>query len=102
MPFCGVAQSSSLLADSLGMLADAHVYSLTFYAVGKDIREKARAALLNESLQLFLGFGVLGSVGWRIWTNSSPSADVMGIITILALLVNLNVLPCCSSSARAI
>lgn len=83
-----VANSSGLLADSLDMLADALVYSLSLCAVGKGLREKARSALLNGSLQLALGIGVLVSVAWRIWTNSAPSAEVMGVIATLALLVN--------------
>lgn len=83
------AHSSGLLADSLDMLADAMVYSLSLYAVGKGLGEKAKAALLNGTLQLALGLGVLVSVAWRIWTNTVPSAEVMGGIATLALLVNM-------------
>lgn len=83
-----IANSSGLLADSLDMLADALVYSLSLYAVGKGLREKAKAALLNGTLQLSLGLGVLVSVAWRIWTNITPSAEVMGTIATLALAVN--------------
>lgn len=83
-----LAHSSGLLADSLDMLADALVYSLSLYAVGKAVTKKARAALMNGSLQLVLGLWVLMDVAWRIWTGSTPNAGLMGSVGLLALAVN--------------
>lgn len=83
-----MARSSGLMADSLDMLADALVYGLSLYAVGRGVTEKARAALLNGSLQMVLGVGVLLHVGWRISQGSTPEADTMGWIAALALVVN--------------
>lgn len=83
-----LANSSGLLADSLDMLADAMVYSLSLYAVGKAVSKKARAALLNGGLQLTLGLWVLADVAWRMWSGSTPSAELMGSVALLALAVN--------------
>jgi len=83
-----MARSSGLMADSLDMLADALVYGLSLYAVGRGVSTKARAALLNGSLQMVLGLGVLAHVGWRISQGSTPEAETMGWVAALALAVN--------------
>jgi Co/Zn/Cd efflux system component len=83
-----LAGSSGLLADSLDMLADALVYSLSLYAVGRGVSQKAKAALLNGSLQMVLGLSVLGHVAWRAFVGSVPNAEVMGSVAVLALAVN--------------
>ncbi|WP_221793410.1 cation transporter [Oceanobacter mangrovi] len=83
-----LARSSGLMADSLDMLADALVYGMSLYAVGRGNTEKARAALMNGSFQLALGIGVLLYVVWRITQNEIPAAETMGVIAVLALIVN--------------
>lgn len=85
-----LARSSGLMADSLDMLADVLVYSVSLYAVGRGIAQKAKAALLNGSLQMLLGLGVLLHIGWRIWEGSAPQTDIMGWIAALALAVNIS------------
>ena len=47
-----IAHSTSLLADSLDMFADAVVYGISLYAVGRAVALKARAAVTNGVLQL--------------------------------------------------
>ncbi len=84
-----LANSSGLLADSLDMLADAAVYSLSLYAVGHSLNRKARAAMVNGSLQLMLGCLVLLDVGHRIWVGSSPQPEMMTAVALLALMVNM-------------
>lgn len=83
-----LARSSGLMADSLDMLADVLVYSVSLYAVGRGLAQKARAALLNGSLQLLLGISVFLHIGWRIWEGGSPQTDIMSWIAALALVVN--------------
>lgn len=83
-----LARSSGLMADSLDMLADVLVYSVSLYAVGKGLTQKAKAALLNGSLQMILGIGVFLHIGWRIWEGRIPQTDIMGWIAALALIVN--------------
>ena len=83
-----LADSSGLLADSLDMLADTAVYALSLYAVGRTLRHKARSALLNGSLQMALGCVVLLDLARRIWLGSSPEANIIVSISLLAFVVN--------------
>ena len=48
------AQSTGLIADAMDMLADAIVYGIGLYAVGKAIQRKANAALISGWFQLVL------------------------------------------------
>ena len=43
-----VADSTALIADSLDMLADATVYAIGLYAVGRSLAAKAKAAHLSS------------------------------------------------------
>lgn len=83
-----LAQSSALLADSLDMLADASVYAISFYAVGKAKILRANAALATGSLQLLLGVGILLDVVRKIWLGAMPEPSTMGIIGLIALIAN--------------
>jgi cation diffusion facilitator family transporter len=84
-----IGQSSGLMADSLDMLADAMVYLVGLYAVGKAIEYKAKAALFNGSLQLLLAGFILFDVLMRIINGSQPQTAVMLWVSLLALGVNL-------------
>ena len=55
-------ESTGLLADSLDMLADAFVYGVALYAVGRSQRLQANAATASGVLQVALGIGVLVEV----------------------------------------
>lgn len=80
--------STALLADSLDMLADASVYAIGLYAVGKGVAAKAKAAGLNGTLQVLLGFGVLFDVLRRYFGESEPASLVMIAVGGLALAAN--------------
>eukprot|EP01093_Parvamoeba_rugata_P000745 TRINITY_DN10928_c0_g2_i1.p1 TRINITY_DN10928_c0_g2~~TRINITY_DN10928_c0_g2_i1.p1 ORF type:complete len:233 (-),score=24.46 TRINITY_DN10928_c0_g2_i1:1350-2048(-) len=84
-----IGQSSGLMADSLDMLADAMVYMVGLYAVGKAIEYKAKAALFNGSLQLVLAGFILFDVIRRLISGSAPQSNNMLWISLLALAVNL-------------
>ena len=84
-----LAHSTSLLADSLDMLADAVVYGISLYAVGRAASLKARAALTNGWLQLTLSFLVLGDVIRRLLLDSTPEPMVMTVVSLMALSVNI-------------
>lgn len=84
-----LAQSTGLIADSLDMLADAAVYSIGLYAVGRAPVHKARAALVNGGVQFALGLLVCVDVARRTLTGSDPNAVAMGWMGALALAVNL-------------
>ena len=83
-----LAESSGLIADSLDMLADTLVYSVSLYAVGKTIKYKANAAILNGTLQTLLALAVLFDVLMRLAFGSEPNANMMLWVAGLALVMN--------------
>ncbi len=84
-----LAQSTGLIADSLDMLADASVYGLSLYAVGKGVLRQARAARISGFLQIFLGLGVLFEVIRRLWFGSEPQGTLIIAVGAVALLANM-------------
>lgn len=84
-----LAQSTGLIADSLDMLADATVYGLSLYAVGKGVLRQARAARISGFLQIFLGLGVLFDVIRRLWLGSEPQGTLIIAVGAVALLANI-------------
>ncbi len=87
-----LAQSTGLIADSLDMLADAMVYGLSLYAVGKAARVKLRAAHVSGGFQGALAVGVLADVARRLVTGSAPEPPAMIGVSILALAANVSCL----------
>jgi Co/Zn/Cd efflux system component len=87
-----LAQSSGLIADSLDMLADATVYGLSLYAVGKAASEKLRAAHISGAFQGALAIGVLVDVVRRLVAGSAPEAPAMVGISLLAFAANVSCL----------
>lgn len=78
-----LGQSTGLLADSLDMLADASVYGIALYAVGRSRGLQATAATASGVLQIALGLGVVFEVVRRYLYGSEPvSALMMGVGTI--------------------
>jgi len=84
-----IAQSTGLIADSLDMLADATVYGLSLYVVGKGIMQQAKAAQVSGFLQIILGFGVLLEVFRRLLLGSEPQSTLIIVVGTIALLANI-------------
>ncbi|MGR9072198.1 MAG: cation transporter [Gammaproteobacteria bacterium] len=84
-----LSESTALLADSLDMLADAAVYGIGLYAVGKSSRHKSRVAYYSGLLEVGLGAGAGIQVVRKLIFGSEPEPALMIAIGILALLVNL-------------
>ena len=82
------AQSTGLIADSLDMFADAAVYGLSLYAVGRSAALKARAAHLAGWLQLALALLALGEVLRRFLHGSEPVSELMMGMGLAALVAN--------------
>lgn len=82
------AQSTGLIADSLDMFADAAVYGLSLYAVGKAIQLKRKAAHISGYLQILLAVGTLIEVLRRFIFGSEPIAYMMIAVAALALVAN--------------
>ena len=87
-----LAQSTSLIADSLDMLADAAAYTIGLFTIGRSLRFKAIAATLSGMLLLILGIGVLFEVVRRAWMGSFPESTTIIIVACASLVVNANVL----------
>ncbi len=83
-----IAQSAGLVADSLDMFADAAVYGLALYAVGRAASLKTRAAHIAGWLQMALALGALGEVVRRTFLGSEPESDLMMGVGAVALVAN--------------
>lgn len=83
-----IAQSTGLVADSLDMFADAAVYGLALYAVGRAASLKTRAAHLAGWLQMALAIGALSEVIRRSVFGSEPESGLMMGIGAVALVAN--------------
>lgn len=83
-----IAESTGLVADSLDMFADAAVYGLALYAVGRAVSLKTRAAHLAGWLQLVLALGALSEVVRRASFGSDPESSLMMGIGAVALTAN--------------
>lgn len=86
------AQSTGLMADALDMFADALVYGLSLWAVGRAAVYKARTARISGWLQVALGLGVLVEVARRFVWGSEPEGDWMLGIGLLAFAANVTCL----------
>jgi len=83
-----VAQSTGLIADSMDMFADAMVYGVALYAVGRAVQNKTDAAKLSGILQCILGLLVMVDVGRRVLFGSEPDSQLMIGVGLLALVAN--------------
>ncbi len=83
-----LAQSTGLIADSLDMLADATVYGIGLYAVGRSAAHKARAALFSGWAQGLLGLLILADILRRAIFGSEPVSGLMMGMGLVALAAN--------------
>ena len=87
-----VAQSTGLIADSLDMFADAAVYGVSLYVVGKAAKLKLKAAHFSGWLQIALALGVLLEVVRRFLYGSEPVSALMMGFGAVALIANITCL----------
>ncbi len=83
-----MGDSTALIADSLDMLADATVYAIGLYAVGRSLLVKAKAAHVSGIFQIVLGLGVLFDIVRRTVVGSEPESLMMIAVGIVALIAN--------------
>jgi len=83
-----VAQSTGLIADSLDMFADAAVYTISLYAVGKSSIHQVRAARLSGIGQILLALLALADVIRRFVYGSEPVSGLMMAVGLVALVAN--------------
>ena len=82
------AQSTALIADAMDMLADAMVYGVGLYAVGKQVSAKIRAATISGWLQVGIGLLVLADIIRRLAFGSEPISLLMMGMGLVALIAN--------------
>lgn len=87
-----IAASTGLIADSLDMFADAAVYGIALYAVGKAAKYQVRAAHFAGWIQLLLAVIVIVDVVRRFMFGSDPESNLMIIIGFFALAANVTCL----------
>jgi cation diffusion facilitator family transporter len=84
-----LSESTALIADSMDMLADATVYGIGLYAVGKAASVKIHAAHISGIFQIILGGAVAVDVVRRTIMGSEPESSLMIMVGIAALIANL-------------
>lgn len=91
--FYGLATNSTgLLAESLDDFGDAVTYALSLYVVYKSNQMKARVAFIKGCLILLGALFVLSQVIQHIIDNTVPIFETMGVVALIALLLNLSCL----------
>jgi Co/Zn/Cd efflux system component/copper chaperone CopZ len=83
-----LARSAGLLADALDMFADAAVYGLALYAVGRSDAAKVRTAHIAGWLQAALAIGALVEVVRRFVSGGEPEPPLMMAVASVALVAN--------------
>lgn len=84
-----MAESTALLADAVDNLADAAVYAVGLYAVGRPAIMKVRAARLGGICQALLALAVLGDIIRRALSENEPESWIIIGVGIGALAVNI-------------
>ena len=84
------SQSTALLADSADMLGDAIVYGTSLYVLTRGECNKAYNALLKGGVMLLFGCFIFIQAINKIIDPVIPSAETMGVVGMLALLVNIS------------
>ena len=83
-----LANSTALIADSLDMLADAVVYGVALYAIGKSLLHKANAARISGFFQMALGVLIIIDIVRRSIYGSEPVSGLMMAMGAVALIAN--------------
>ncbi|WP_386685172.1 cation transporter [Loktanella sp. R86503] len=84
-----LAGSQALQADALDFLGDALTYGLSLAVIGMSLKVRSTAALLKGLSLLTMGLWVFGSTVYQFFVLGMPSAEIMGLIGLLALAANL-------------
>jgi Co/Zn/Cd efflux system component len=85
------AGSLSLLADAIDFAGDALNYGVSLAVLASALAWRARAALVKAVSMMGFGVYVLGSALWALWHGRAPDALTMGLVAVLALVVNVGV-----------
>lgn len=83
------AESLSLTGDSLDMLGDALVYGTSLYVIHRSVKAQAGAALLKGVIMFGFAIAVFARAIYQFMTGAAPTAEIMGLVGLLALAANL-------------
>lgn len=83
------ASSQALKADALDFLGDTATYALSLFVIGRPLIWRARTALFKGISLGAMGLWVFGSTVYSVFVLKAPTAEVMGIVGVLALIANL-------------
>lgn len=84
-----IAQSTGVLADSIDMLADALIYGISLFAVGKATGSKNLAARLSGIFQIAIALAIAGDIARRAYFGSEPASVPMLVVSSVALMANI-------------
>lgn len=87
-----IANSTGLLSESLDDFGDAVTYALSLYVVYKSDQMKARVAFIKGCLILLGAVFVIFKVIQHILDSTVPVFETMGLVGLVALLLNLTCL----------
>jgi Co/Zn/Cd efflux system component len=82
------AGSVALQADALDFFGDAANYAISLGVAGMALTWRARAALAKGVSLIGFALWVLGSTAWHAFHGTLPSAEVMGVVGMGALIAN--------------
>ena len=71
------------------MLADATVYGIGIYVVGRAVRAKANAALISGYCEIILGLLIFIDIVRRVFVGSEPASMVIITVGSVALVANI-------------
>lgn len=83
--------SVSLLADAIDFAGDATNYALSLAVLGLAAIWGSRVAWVKGWAMLVFGVGVLARAAWVAWSGQTPEALTMGVVGLMALVVNVGV-----------
>lgn len=81
--------SLSLTGDSLDMLGDALVYGTSLYVIHRSTKAQAGAALLKGVTMFGFAIAVFARAIYQFMAGAAPTAELMGIVGLVALAANL-------------
>lgn len=84
-----LAGSQALQADALDFLGDTLTYGISLAVIGASIQVRSRAALVKGASLSLMGLWVFGSTAYHVLVLGTPSAEIMGVVGVMALSANL-------------
>jgi cation diffusion facilitator family transporter len=86
-----ISGSVSLQADALDFFGDSVNYGITLYVLSLSLHARSKAALFKGTTMAAFGLWVIGSAIYRATSGVVPDASTMGVVGLVALLVNVGV-----------